>query len=534
MKNMGKIFRAIRELFSSGTGAVTADATAEARHDAGVAGLRQAAQYQASSREALPVQERDARLDLINTLLTNPRRKLEEVSALHDEMMAIDPIFYGRLAVWYQRNGDLRDHKEVFIGNLLIGSLSEHRDAGFMMLQELPPYQVARVVGYVKRRRGNVPRSMRTAVERYLRKREADPVFFDRSAVRARKAMKTLYAGLHIRPDARADAILFKNAPPAGSLAHAVKLLVRAETPAEQASLIVERNIPYTIAVGAMGRVTPTVLVALINAMTPQELINNVGSLKARGAFGHPEVKALIDRKLGDARTAGRVSAFKARVAIDAADLDADTVERLEKIADEQVKLRGRITRSTALLVDKSGSMDSAIEIGKQLAAMISGVADAPLEVYAFDTLPYRITADGSDLSDWERAFIGIMAGGGTSIGCAVEALRKRRVAMEQFIIVTDEDENSGPFFSEAYDAYVDELGVAPNVLIVKVGHATGQLERRLRERRVQVDTFTFAGDYYALPNLLPLLSRSSRLELLMEILGTSLPVRRDRVAMAA
>jgi hypothetical protein len=75
---------------------------------------------------------------------------------------------------------------------------------------------------------------------------------------------------------------------------------------------------------------------------------------------------------------------------------------------------------------------------------------------------------------------------------------------------------------------------VKPNVLIIKVGHATGYLERQLRGIQAQVDTFNFAGDYYALPNLVPLLTRPSRLELLMEILETPLPTRPDRVAVAA
>ena len=104
----------------------------------------------------------------------------------------------------------MRDHKEVFIGNLLTSDLSAHRDAGFVLLQVLPPYQVARVVDFMKRHKGKVPRSARTAVRQYLRKREADPVFFDRAALRGRKAMKRLYAGLHLKPAARADAILFK------------------------------------------------------------------------------------------------------------------------------------------------------------------------------------------------------------------------------------------------------------------------------------------------------------------------------------
>jgi hypothetical protein len=44
----------------------------------------------------------------------------------------------------------------------------------------------------------------------------------------------------------------------------------------------------------------------------------------------------------------------------------------------------------------------------------------------------------------------------------------------------------------------------------------------------VQVDTFTFEGDYYSLPNLIPLVSAPSRLELLMEIMATPLPKREE------
>ena len=42
----------------------------------------------------------------------------------------------------------------------------------------------------------------------------------------------------------------------------------------------------------------------------------------------------------------------------------------------------------------------------------------------------------------------------------------------------------------------------------------------------LRVNTFMFAGDYYSLPNLIPMLNAPSRLELLLEILETELPVR--------
>jgi hypothetical protein len=474
--------------------------------------------------------ERDLRLDILNSLLTTPHRRLAEVASLHREMIERDPVFYGHLAVWYFAHGEVRDHKEVFVGNMLASALTEHRGAGFVLLQSLPPYQVARVVDFVKETRGTAPRSTRTAVERYLRAREENAARFDRAALRARKSMKHLYASLHIRPGARADAVLFKQEPPADSLAFVLKQLAKAETAYEQAELIVEHKLPYTVAVGAVRRLTPVVLVALISQMSPQEVINNLNSLKKRGAFLHAEVKALVDEKLAAAGTDERVSAFKAMKAAEVARVDSATSERLAQAASEQVKSKGRITRPTALFVDKSSSMTDAIEVGKQIAALVSGVCEAELFVYAFDSMAYEVKTERESargLADWERAFRHMMPNGSTSIGAPLEVMRLKRQRVEQIILVTDEEENTAPYFNTVFPHYVRELKTEPNVLIVKVGYCRDDIERGLRQASRAFETFTFRGDYYALPNLVPLLSRPSRLELLLEILETPLP-RRD------
>lgn len=475
------------------------------------------------------IAERDLRLEMLNSLLTTPHRKLEAVTEIHQLIIELDPIFYGHLAVWYHNNGDVRDHKEVFVGNLLTSNLNEHRDAGFVMLQTFPPYEVARVVDFMKQQRNKLPRCARTAVQRYLSKREANPEFFDRAVLRSRKSVKHLYASLHIKPSERANAILFKETPPEGSLPYKLKQLAKAATPTEQAQMIVEHRIPYTVAVGAIKQITPTVLVALINSMTPQEVINNLNALKSRGAMDNPEVKQLIDAKLEAAAQSNRVSAFKARVAADATELDAETAQKLERVTNEQVKKRGKIVKPTGLLVDKSGSMEQAVEIGKRLASMISGVTEADLFVYAFDTMPYAVQAQGNELTDWEKAFLHVRAGGGTSIGCALEAMRLKRQVVEQIILVTDEGENSAPYFAETYQAYCQTLNAFPEVVIVKVGHCSDWVETQLKKKQIPVETFTFKGDYYSLPNLIPLLSRPSRLELLLEIMDTPLPVRDDK-----
>ena len=51
--------------------------------------------------------ERDMRLEMLNSLLTTPHRKLADVAELHKGLLERDPLFYGHLAVWYQRHGDV-------------------------------------------------------------------------------------------------------------------------------------------------------------------------------------------------------------------------------------------------------------------------------------------------------------------------------------------------------------------------------------------------------------------------------------------
>jgi len=265
--------------------------------------------------------EQDTRLNILNTLLTTPHRNLDAVYPVHAGMVKQDPLFYGHLAAWYNDSGDIRDHKECFVINLCLSDFEGHRDVGLAMLREMPPYQVARVIDFVSGRKDSktkkvakgaqpqtvvenhglfkaVPRSMKTEVERYLKEREADNEWFDSSVVVARKYIKRLYALIHVKPSDRAQKILFDEMPPEDSKLFAVKELAKAATPADQAKVIMEHRIPYRIASTVVSAMTPTVILALVDVMSSQELISNLSSLKKRGAFDNPDLKALIEKKL--------------------------------------------------------------------------------------------------------------------------------------------------------------------------------------------------------------------------------------------
>ena len=93
--------------------------------------------------------EQDLRLGILNTLLTTPHRKLDQIWPIHQEMAQKDPRFYVRLAAWYSDHGDVRDHKEMFVVTLALSAFPGHRDVGLALLRGLPPYQVGRVVDFI-------------------------------------------------------------------------------------------------------------------------------------------------------------------------------------------------------------------------------------------------------------------------------------------------------------------------------------------------------------------------------------------------
>jgi hypothetical protein len=66
--------------------------------------------------------EHDLRLDILNALLTTPHRQLGQVWPVHQDMARKDPRFYVRLAAWYNDHGDVRDHKEMFVVNLVLSA----------------------------------------------------------------------------------------------------------------------------------------------------------------------------------------------------------------------------------------------------------------------------------------------------------------------------------------------------------------------------------------------------------------------------
>src|SRR5689334_16063441 len=123
--------------------------------------------------------ERDIRVQILNSFLITPHRKLEELASLHTSALERDPLFYSHLAPWYFEKGEVRDHKTLFVAHLATSEFPELREVAWALLQRLAPFEVTRVLDHTKRVIGKTPRSLKGAITHYLRTRERNEKQFD-------------------------------------------------------------------------------------------------------------------------------------------------------------------------------------------------------------------------------------------------------------------------------------------------------------------------------------------------------------------
>lgn len=474
--------------------------------------------------------EIDARVRMLNAILDVPHGDMASYKQVHEDIMGQDPWFYLHLAAWYEKNGEVRDHKVMFPATLSAARDPELmrllRANGNALLRLLPPYQVARLLRFVTETIGHRPRSLRRSIEDYLRALEEDDNRFDGAVMSSRNDLTYLYATLHIKPSDRAHAILFDDNPPEGSRPWAVKQAAAAPTTLEKAQIIVDYNLPWQIASSIINPKNPVGLAALVSVMSPAQIINNQAAIKAAGGMDHADIRKMVTDKLKLAKTDKRVSAYKATVAREAAGVDDEIGEMLADVRETQVKARGEIKARTAIMVDISQSMHEGIEVTKQLAPMVAAICTNDLHILAFNTNVYEMKVPQEVTIDYmEGAFRGLRPNGMTSIGLPVEFLRRNRTPVDQFLFITDEDENTAPSFETAYTGYVGDVGLRPTVTIVRVGHANDKIQRACQRMMVECNAFDFKGDYYALPGVIPFLTGKTRADLVMEIMDYPLLV---------
>jgi hypothetical protein len=249
------------------------------------------------------------------------------------------------------------------------------------------------------------------------------------------------------------------------------------------------------------------------------------------------DIKKLIQDKLERAKTSKKVSALKSKTANKTGRVKSeDIAAQLDEVADVQVKKNATIQVPTLIMVDASSSMNRAIDCGKNVAALVSGATSAGVYAVVFNEVGRTLDLpENCTMTQAERAFAGVRAGGCTSIGSGLARATRDKIYVEQIVVITDEEENTHPYFVDAYRAYEKNMGVSPSVVIIRVqfdpraGWGGDQkISTTMAKAGIEFDVYDADGkDYYAMPGLIPMLSQKSKVDLLMEILDSKLPTRK-------
>jgi len=474
---------------------------------------------------------------IISEVLRIGHGKLDQFVSAGMQAVGQDPELFAHLIAWNEKKGEVRDSKKAFPVIALRGhsgpgnAFAENAAAHMCLLDPkdfLSSVRMHMSLHHKKETRAPLAcrRMVDAAAKRYIREREQHNRWFDSTAVQHRKSLVNLYRIFRVHPSDRAKGILFEGKRPAGSVFEAVSMLKKMDQ-ATAAGMILKFRIPFLIAVGAVGgfKDKPDVVLAMIEQMSPAELITNTGMLKKCGVFENPMLHAAYENKAKEAARDKRVSTLKAGKAAKVMEaVDTKSAKKLEAIQEARLDEGTRIKGNVLILGDKSGSMEMAVDAAKQTASLIARKCDGEVHLVFFNEAPQRYDVTGKSLEEIQRMTSHVRAGGATSIGCGFDMVSELGKQVDTIVVCSDGGENRTPWFHEVYLKYVRKNGLEPTVYLFRFPGDPNVLAEHCRRANIVVQEFVFGAkvDPYALINVVNVI-KPGRFALYEEIMAVPL-----------
>lgn len=458
------------------------------------------------------------------------------------EAIATDPDLISRFCVFLTMGGTaIRDQIDIAIITLLQAATEfpEYREAGRLLLlgtdvynveepyqnlTALPPFRIFRIAQFIDQSDHKIARLLKSLMRDYVGMIEGNTNRFDSIALLNRGNLRWTYKRFHIKPNSRAQAILFDNDPPADSKFAAIKQIVAEPDVAEKAKLIVDAKLPYRIASTLIPKMDATAGIALVNAMSPTEALNSRKWVESSGLLNIKEVKDLYLKKVK--RATKSVASAEHRVSAQGTDEDIQSaVEEAKQTAVDQSQ---RIESNLLIQVDISGSMDTAIDTAVKFGARIAPLCDSDLMVIAHNNEGRVITVPfdkRNELSIWEEAFKGIRAGGGTNHQRGLIRALEAGFIPQAIVLITDGGENQGNFTLNLSN-FATNAQVEPHVVMIHLNGQANVLGPKLEDSSLRYDEFHFDGDYYLFDQIGAILGGPAAKSLVQRVLDTELPRR--------
>jgi hypothetical protein len=483
---------------------------------------------------------------ILSELSRSPHGKLEEYVPLCKRAADEDPEFLARLIAWDKIKGQVRDAKVALpvITLTVAGFRDEFVDNSLAHMALLGPREFLRAYHFAMDLKPNGRmRTVRRLATSYLRHIESSGRF-DRTVVQHRSTLRSIYALVHERPQGGApltitkknpatgakeqmetclnEAVLFWDYRPKGSIFEAIANL-KDMNPQEAAGTILERKIPFLIALGALGAKAkePDLVLALIERMSPTELVTNTKMLEKLGIKTVPSLRAAYQsavERVGKSKKA----TFKTTRAAEAVQ-DEGLKAKLSSAQEKQIKDMS-IDGNWLVLGDKSGSMVQAIETSRLVSATLAKMVSGTVTLVFFDSAPQIMDVTGKTYEEVKEKTRYITANGGTSIGCGLLAAVNRHVEIDGIAIVSDGGENTPPVFIDVYRALCKSMDKDIPVYLYRCPGEGDVFSPNMKRNGLDVQVFDMemGVDYYSLPDLVKTM-RVNRYSLIEEIMETPL-----------
>lgn len=458
---------------------------------------------------------------IIAALTKSPHGDLSQYVPIGTRAAQEDSDFFGHLVAWNHQRGAIRDAKVALpvLALTAPGIDLELQENAIAHILRLDPRNRVRAVRFARPMhlvsRKTTPLGM--AIEQHLHQLEQSRDRFLRTVVQHRASLKELYALLHIKPGTLAQQALFEGKK-IGVLKDVAEL--RAMDAQEAAGTIMGRGIPFLIARGALGPKAkdPVVVQALIQAMSPSELVTNAQWLEKVGVKHDPGLRAAFEQKMASVSTSKKVVLKTARAAQAVGGVIGEKLAAAQEKQLDNLQMQG----NWLVLGDKSGSMSQSIDMARHIAATLARVAGGDVHLIFFDSMPYYHNVTGKSLEEIQKITKRVSAGGGTYIGCGLRYATEHSLDIDGVALVSDGGDN-GETVAKAYKEMSDKLGKEVPLYFYRVPGDGDGVSASLSRAGFEFQKFEIGStDYYALPNLIQTM-RTNRYGLVDEIMSTPL-----------
>lgn len=485
------------------------------------------------------MEENRARELLYNKMMAVPHRDYQEAVTPFLEALDSDPLFSSKAMVYFATNSATRDLQDSAIIALLQSDPQYRmfREAGRCLLLGskvyrtepdgivgLPYFRFFRVMRFISESAKKVPRLFKGIMNDFLAHVESDESRLTNMLLNNKRDVAWAYRIVHRPPHPLVQSVAFDNEAPDGTVFAKIKAIALCRDASRQAEMLLDSNIPYRIAQSLPVEYTSEIGVALISLMTPTEAMNSSKWVVEKGLMNIPEVRTAMENKVSQSTKSVASAKHRKSAQTEDAGLRKAIDDAVQKATDEGVQIGGNLL----LCVDRSGSMQDAIDVAKECGMRVAPHCDGEIMVVVFNDVATEIqVSDKTSVKGWEQAFAPVKPNGQTSMGCALRyALNKGFDPTAGILIISDGAENAQPYYADVVKSHPHYRTVS---LTVGSPYGNNSLHSTMQHRNVPFEAIAWKGDYYAFDQIVSLFSGEPVRSLAEKIMDIPLPYRIGR-----